>query len=96
MPGALARADTLLTALAARARTEDRLTAREREVADLVAEGLSNRAIAARLVLSERTVESHVRNGLAKLGFSSRTELATWSVRRATASGGAVSRRAPG
>jgi DNA-binding NarL/FixJ family response regulator len=37
-----------------------------------------------RLVLSERTVETHVRSILAKLGYSTRTEIATWSLRRAT------------
>ncbi|MFI7544084.1 AAA family ATPase [Actinoplanes sp. NPDC049599] len=54
------------------------LTAREREVAELVADGLANRAIADRLVLSERTVETHVRNLLAKLGLSNRTQVASW------------------
>jgi DNA-binding CsgD family transcriptional regulator len=73
--------------LSSRARTADPLTSREREVADLVAKGLSNRAIARRLVLSERTVESHVGNSLAKLGYLSRTELAMWAVRRAPAAG---------
>jgi DNA-binding NarL/FixJ family response regulator len=51
------------------------LTRREREVADLVVRALSNRQIADRLVLSERTVESHVRSILAKLGLANRTEL---------------------
>lgn len=76
MPGPLAAADALLRRLEATARTADGLTPREREVADLVAQALSNRDIAGRLVLSERTVESHVRSILAKTGTTTRTELA--------------------
>lgn len=56
------------------------LTAREREVAALVARGLSNRAIADTLVISERTTETHVRNILSKLGFTSRAQIAAWAV----------------
>lgn len=56
------------------------LTAREREVAMLVAQGKSNRAIAAELVISERTTESHVTNILGKLGYSSRAQIAAWAV----------------
>ena len=54
------------------------LTPREREVAELVAEGLTNAAVAARLTLSERTVENHVSRVLHKRGLGSRTELAVW------------------
>jgi DNA-binding CsgD family transcriptional regulator len=54
----------------------DELTAREREIALLVADGLANRVIAEKLVLSERTVETHVRNVLAKLELGNRTQLA--------------------
>ncbi len=75
MPGPLARAGQLLTDLAAARRAVDPLTAREHEVAALLAKGQSNRQIAAALVLSERTVESHVRNILAKLGCANRVEL---------------------
>lgn len=63
-------------------RMYDGLTAREREVAGLVAAGLSNRAIAERLVVSERTIEKHVENALAKLSFSSRAQLAVWAAER--------------
>ncbi|HEY2519431.1 MAG TPA: LuxR C-terminal-related transcriptional regulator, partial [Streptosporangiaceae bacterium] len=55
---------------------------RESEMAALIEQALSNRQIAERLVLSERTVETHVRSILAKLGYSTRTEIATWSLRR--------------
>ena len=55
------------------------LSARELEVARLVAEGLSNKVIAARLHLSVRTVESHVRHVLTKLGLNNRTQIAAWA-----------------
>ena len=56
------------------------LTAREQEVAVLVAEGYSNRAIADALVIAPRTVETHVSNILAKLALHSRAQIAAWSV----------------
>ncbi|WP_245654572.1 ATP-binding protein [Streptomyces violens] len=52
------------------------LTRREREVAALVREGLSNREIAERLVISKRTVDAHLEHILGKLGCSSRSEIA--------------------
>jgi predicted ATPase/DNA-binding CsgD family transcriptional regulator len=51
---------------------------REAEVARLVADGLTNKEIGARLFISERTVDSHVRSILNKLGFSSRAQIAAW------------------
>jgi DNA-binding NarL/FixJ family response regulator len=56
------------------------LTAREREVLVLVAQGLSNRQIAGSLVVSERTARTHVSNILGKLGLSSRTQAALYAV----------------
>ena len=57
------------------------LTAREFEVARLVADGLTNRAIAARLVLAPKTVSAHVEHILTKLGANRRTEIAAWVAR---------------
>jgi DNA-binding CsgD family transcriptional regulator len=55
------------------------LTAREREVVALLADGLTNRQIAAQLVITERTVAAHVEHILAKLGFASRHQVAVWA-----------------
>jgi DNA-binding CsgD family transcriptional regulator len=55
-----------------------RLSPREWEVARLVTRGLSNREIARTLVISERTVDAHLRRILDKLGFTSRTQVAAW------------------
>jgi DNA-binding NarL/FixJ family response regulator len=58
------------------------LTARECEVAALIAQGKTSREIAALLVVSERTAEVHVSNILGKLGFTSRAQIAAWAVER--------------
>jgi DNA-binding CsgD family transcriptional regulator len=70
-----------LAGLAALPDKVDPLTAREREVASLIAEGLSNRAIADRLVISERTAQNHVQHILTKLGFTNRAQIAAWAIR---------------
>jgi DNA-binding NarL/FixJ family response regulator len=57
-----------------------RLSDREWEVAMLVARGLSNRLIAAELILSERTVDTHVSHILRKLALVSRAQIAAWAV----------------
>jgi non-specific serine/threonine protein kinase len=57
-----------------------RLTPREREVAALIAQGLTSRDIAAHLVISERTADVHADNLRTKLGLHSRAEIAAWAV----------------
>jgi DNA-binding NarL/FixJ family response regulator len=74
-------ATTLLAGLTGIGSGPSALTAREREIAAFVAGGDSNRAIAERLVLSERTVETHVRSILSKLGLTNRTQVAAWAQR---------------
>ena len=59
--------------------TTDPLTAREREVAAMLARGLTNRQVAQELYLSERTIEKHVSKTLRKLDLASRTEIAAWA-----------------
>ena len=58
------------------------LSAREREVAALVAQGRTNREIATHLVVSERTAEAHVSNILGKLAFTTRAQIAAWAVEK--------------
>ncbi len=67
------------------------LTQREREVAALVAEGLSNGEIGRRLYISTKTASVHVSSILRKLAMSSRTEIAAWAVRNGIAPGGSGS-----
>jgi predicted ATPase/DNA-binding CsgD family transcriptional regulator len=56
------------------------LTHREQQIAELICEGLSNRDLADRLVISQRTVESHIEHIMSKLDFNSRAQIATWVV----------------
>ncbi|WP_280188716.1 MULTISPECIES: protein kinase domain-containing protein [Nocardia] len=65
-------------AAASPAPSEGKLTKRERQIADLIALGLTNKAIAARLVISQRTAGGHVEHILTKLGFTSRAQIAAW------------------
>ena len=58
--------------------TKDILTRRERQIADLIHQGLSNKEIAETLVISPRTAEAHVEHILVKLGFTSRNQVAAW------------------
>ncbi|MFD2414918.1 LuxR C-terminal-related transcriptional regulator [Amycolatopsis pigmentata] len=57
------------------------LTRRENEIAGLIADGMSNKGIAQTLVIAPRTAESHVENILKKLGFTSRSQIASWMIR---------------
>ena len=65
-------------------RSADGLTEREQEVLHLIAEGLNNRDIAERLVISEKTVKTHVSSILGKLGLADRTQAAIYALRQGT------------
>jgi DNA-binding NarL/FixJ family response regulator len=73
------------TPLQAAKRQYGGLTARERQVAALVAQGKSNSAVASELVVTVRTVETHITHTLRKLGFSSRAQIAAWAVTKGLA-----------
>ncbi|HKR98106.1 MAG TPA: LuxR C-terminal-related transcriptional regulator, partial [Candidatus Dormibacteraeota bacterium] len=80
---ARARAELRASGATARKRdpsTLDQLTPHELQIARLVAEGLSNKEVAAQLYLSPRTIDFHLRNVFAKLGIKSRTQLASLSL----------------
>ncbi len=62
--------------------TDGPLTRREQQIADLVAQGLTNQDIATQLVISKRTAESHIENILTKLGFDNRAQIASWIAER--------------
>jgi predicted ATPase/DNA-binding CsgD family transcriptional regulator len=70
------------TTVRARTETPDGLTVRERQIAALIGQGKTNGEIAAELVLSKRTVETHVSNILSKLGLTSRGHIMRWAIDR--------------
>jgi len=79
--------DVVQLALAAQrertsASSDRRLSPREEQICELVADGLTNREIAVRLHLIHHTVDNHMRRIFGKVGVSSHTSLATWSVRQ--------------
>lgn len=80
---AVALAEDVLRKTAAAQQTRqqlERLTPREREVASLIAQAKSNDEIAAELVISKRTVETHITRIRAKLDFSERTQIVRWAI----------------
>ncbi|MDV6271482.1 protein kinase domain-containing protein [Rhodococcus globerulus] len=83
LPGAIAYALSEPTPPAQQSDETADLTKRERQVAGLVSEGLTNKEIASRLVISPRTAQGHVEHILVKLGFTSRTQIATWVIEHA-------------
>jgi predicted ATPase/DNA-binding CsgD family transcriptional regulator len=81
-PGLAGTSGSTVRPAAGGAAVPSTLTPREREIAGLIARGLSNRAIADELVISQATVARHVANMLTKLGFSSRAQIAAWVARQ--------------
>ncbi len=81
VPGPLAASEPAWTDPARPHRGSTPLTPREHEIVRLIARGLSNREIADELVISPATAARHVANILPKLGFSSRTQVASWATR---------------
>jgi DNA-binding CsgD family transcriptional regulator len=75
--------ETALTARRAAAEKFGGLTAREREVVALIAQGKSNPAIADALVVTKRTIETHISNIMFKLGVTSRAQIAAWAAEKA-------------
>ena len=71
------------------------LTRREREIAGLVAEGMTNREIAQKLYISERTAEGHVEQIRNKLGFSSRSQVASWATQNLLTSSATIAIESP-
>jgi DNA-binding NarL/FixJ family response regulator len=65
--------------------SDDRLTDREQEVLQRIADGLNNREIAEKLFISDKTVKTHVSNILSKLHLSDRTQAAVYALRRGSA-----------
>jgi DNA-binding CsgD family transcriptional regulator len=84
-PGPRRLAAEALVARLEGAEPDGELTAREREVAALLAEGLTNAEVAHRLYISPKTAAVHVSNILTKLGMASRAEVAAWAVRTGVA-----------
>lgn len=70
--------------VARRSEPSSELSPRESQVAALVGQGLTDREVAERLVISRRTAEGHVASSLMKLGFTSRAQLAAWTVQNSS------------